>query len=447
MKEAGSTTRLFSPPQTLSLIPTSTAPTGRYPRDFGASPVHYRKNTALQSAAVVPMVLFDRTVALASFSATLKLLCSIVLGAWAARKRLNKNTNATILDTAAISALSRLTYWVFQPAFLLCSVTKTFAMAAATSSSNAVPGLTLSGSQLSVMPLVAMFQIGTGAMMGKFVTRKQTDKQQAGIVSMCTTFGNSGPLPLLFADALFARSNPAIQSQVAACISFYLLAWSPFFWSFGKLILGTSDKALIGQDNSSMAKFSRQAKQFLSPPVIGSIGGIIIGATPVLRNAFLTGWAYPMFSAMQTLGTAYLPAALLVLAGSLASKKEKKEVTESASTEAEAPGLSVKSIFTIAFSRFLLAPCWALFSLWGLGRLNLLGEASSQARAILSFVILMQGCMPPAQNSVILLQLVGFTKAAQSMAKTLTVLYGLAVLPVTLLLSACLSISGIVQFL
>lgn len=413
--------------------------------------------------------LLDTTVAMASFSATMKLLCSIAVGAWMSRQRLNNKNNDTVLDGPAISALSRLTYWLFQPAFLLCSVTKTFALAASASSSSTIPGSTLSSAQLALMPLVAMFQCGMGALTGQVMTttrqgKKKENNQDRGnvvvndeegggtpasdpqrsIVRMCTTFGNSGPLPLLFADALFARTaNNAIQSQVVACISFYLLAWSPLFWSFGKVILGTSsseESKVIGQQNKTLAaKLSQQFKLFLSPPVIGSIMGIIIGATPHLRQVFLTGWAYPFFSALQTLGTAYLPAALLVLAGSLASKKK--------TTDAAQSGLSFKSIGTISLARFILAPCWALLFLLGLDRLRLLGEAASPARAILTFVILMEGCMPPAQNSVILLQLVGLTGAAASMAQTLTVLYALAVLPVTLLMSACLSISGISNFL
>jgi predicted permease len=320
------------------------------------------------------------------------------------------------------------------------------AVARASSSSSA-----LTGSQLAIMPLVTMAQIGTGALTGHFVTRKkkqssskeQKDEQHESNVRMCTIFANSGPLPLLFADALFSRTNSGIQYQVVACISFYLLAWSPLFWSFGKLILSMSDKTVIGQDNGLLARFSRGVKQFLSPPVIGSIGGLIIGATPALRQTFLQGFAYPLYSALHTLGTAYLPAALLVLAGSLASKKAKTTAAE----EQQQPGMSARSIATIAFSPFVLAPCWALACWWGLGHLGLLGAANSQSRAILSFVILMEGCMPPAQNSVILLQLVGLTQAASSMAKTLTVLYGMAVLPVALLLSASLSISGISQFL
>ncbi|KAL7580293.1 hypothetical protein ACA910_013023 [Epithemia clementina (nom. ined.)] len=443
------------------------------------------------------LVLLDSTVAMASLSATLKLLCSIGLGVWASRKRIQNGTKkkgdtTTILDASAISALSRLTYWIFQPAFLFCSVTRTFAMAAATaaertlSSSTLASSLSLTGSQLAVMPLAAMFQIGVGAIVGNFISsssRKKnaknatttlltanSDRETDSIVRMCTTFANSGPLPLLFADALFAKNAPAIQTQVVACISFYLLAWSPLFWSFGRLMLGTSETSkLIGQAKPNVFnRLVQQVQSFLSPPVVGMLFGMLVGANTGLRNFFLNGLAYPLYSAIYTIGTAYLPAALLVLAGSVASQKKttnksststamynddaNKNNKEQSSSEAATPTRTSetslrRSISTIAMARFILAPCWSLACVWGLNRFHLLGAAGTPARAILSFVILMEGCMPPAQNSVIMLQLVGLTGAASSMAQTLTILYGLAIVPVTLLLSGCLSISGIAQFL
>ena len=417
------------------------------------------------------MLLLDSTVAIASLSATIKLLCSIGLGVWASRKKIRNNktgTSAPVLDSVAISSLSRLTYWIFQPAFLLSSVTKTFALAAASSSSTAsgAAGTAsfLSASQLAIMPLAAMFQIGMGASVGSILspaskkqnkTEDSTDTtknsndpqgQSSKIVRMCTTYANSGPLPLIFADALFASKAPAIQSQVVACISFYLLAWSPLFWSFGRMMLGTTESTsnLIGQ--GPLGRLRRQIQQLLSPPVVGMLLGMVIGITTPIRNLFLSGWANPLFSAIQTIGTAYLPAALLVLAGSVASPK-----TSSSHQEGDEQGKSSANnlgpLGTIALARFILAPCWSLAFVWGLNQLNLLGGAGTPARAILSFVILMEGCMPPAQNSVVMLQLVGFTQAASAMAQTLTILYGLAVVPVTLLLSGCLSISGIGQFL
>lgn len=78
--------------------------------------------------------------------------------------------------------------------------------------------------------------------------------------------------------------------------------------------------------------------------------------------------------------------------------------------------------------------------------LGLLGPAGTRARAVVSFVILMEGCMPPAQNSVIMLQLEGLKERASVMAKLLTLMYSLAVIPVTILLSTCLASSGIMAF-
>ena len=54
--------------------------------------------------------------------------------------------------------------------------------------------------------------------------------------------------------------------------------------------------------------------------------------------------------------------------------------------------------------------------------------------------------MPPAQNSVIMYQLDGLPERAGKMAKTLALIYSMAVVPVTLLLSACLALSGIMMY-
>jgi hypothetical protein len=54
--------------------------------------------------------------------------------------------------------------------------------------------------------------------------------------------------------------------------------------------------------------------------------------------------------------------------------------------------------------------------------------------------------MPPAQNSVLLYSLSGLKDRASGMAKTLALMYTLAVIPVTILMSACISFSGIAAF-
>lgn len=51
---------------------------------------------------------------------------------------------------------------------------------------------------------------------------------------VCSTFANSGPMPLLFVDALFrSHPDPSLRGRAVAYISFWLLAWSPLFWTYG----------------------------------------------------------------------------------------------------------------------------------------------------------------------------------------------------------------------
>jgi hypothetical protein len=76
------------------------------------------------------------------------------------------------------------------------------------------------------------------------------------------------------------------------------------------------------------------------------------------------------------------------------------------------------------------------FGLLGVGR----------AKAVVTFCLLMQGCMPPAQNSVLLYSLAGLKERGSAMAKMLALMYSLSVIPVTILLSYCLSVSGIAAF-
>jgi len=304
------------------------------------------------------------------------------------------------------------------------------------------------------MPAVAVVQIVMGTCIGRLLSKLFGLKDQDEIrnVHMCTTFANSGPLPLIFADALFASSYPGIQTQVAAGISFYLLAWSPLFWTFGKMILGTEDdetetKVEEGTASSPyigkrlMKKISSGFAKVRSPPVIGSMTGLAVGMNPFLREIFFgSGIATPLYSSLQTLGTAYLPAALLVLAGSLVGGSSSNNTSEDDNKRSTTT--SAKGIGAIATSRFLVSPLLSLLAVFWIRQLSWM---DGPTKSILTFLCLMEGCMPPAQNSVILLQLAGRTEQAASMAKLLTMLYAGAVLPVTILMTACLSISGILN--
>lgn len=402
-----------------------------------------------------------------SLSATVKLLSAIGLGALAASKKPSPKASHMILDQVAVSSLSRLVFWVFQPCFFLCRVALTIAATTKHGSTNGI-----SRSSLALMPLVALLQISIGSLVAKFVTffshrtnDSMSNEERTMIenskrdAQVCMTFANSAPLPLLFADALFAGGQGGVAEDVTACISFYLLGWSPTFWSYGRYLVGT-----YGDDSSDtpdgylasrnacerlwdgIKDFGQQVKKVFAPPIIGSSLGIVIGSIPFLRDSMLEsgGILYPLFGAIDTLGLAYLPAVILVLAGSLVGGS-KKGKHKAGSTKAMT-SLNITTLISILLSRFALAPMASIAVVYILTHVNLLPPVGTRTHAIVSFVMLMEGCMPPAQNSILMLQLEGLSARAENMARTVTLIYVLSVVPVTIWLMCMMGISGVMEF-
>ena len=261
--------------------------------------------------------------------------------------------------------------------------------------------------------MAALVQISLGALAAKCITTKKfgirplflgidtDDDNGAADIRMCTTFANSGPLPLILSDALF---KGALLADVAACVSFYLLIWSPLFWTLGKNVLGLNDATVQDENASLVSKVVTQVKSVLSPPVVGSIMGIVIGSNPLLRSLFLSAGAplAPIFGALRTFGVAYLPAAVLVLAGSLV----KKPVTAVAAAVEDfkssvgvdgdndkSSSVHPKTIISLLCSRFILSPVLALTTVRLLSVANLLPVDNARTLAIVTFTLLMEGCM------------------------------------------------------
>jgi hypothetical protein len=408
-------------------------------------------HTSTKSTTTSLNSVLNPVVLTAALGATSKLLSSIGIGALATPS--GPKQFGRILDANAVSALSKLTYWLFQPCFLLCGVASTLAKASQQSSAAGATAAGVPKSALLLLPLAALIQISLGSITAKVLTTKRfgirpaflgidtDDDAGANDIAMCTTFANSGPLPLIITDALFSGG---IASDVAACISFYLLVWSPLFWTVGKSILGLNDSSDDNEKVGLVASVGKQIKTFLSPPVIGSILGVIIGSTAVLRNLLLSpsGLLAPLFGSLRTMGVAYLPSAILVLAGSLVKKKD----TSASTTDSDKSALSAKSVVAILLARFILSPILALSTVRLMTFAKLMPTDNARALAIVTFTLLMEGCMPPAQNSVILLNLANEKARASKMAKMLTVIYALSAVPVTLLLGGCLGKSGILGF-
>lgn len=333
---------------------------------------------------------------------------------------------AGLLDKTALSVLSKLVFGLFQPCLLFVNVASTVAKLGGT------------GGPVTLLPFVAALQILIGFTVGKFVSLliygKDQTSEDAKQLQMCTTFGNSGPLPLVFVDALLrTHADATYLPKSVAYVSLYLLGWSPLFWIFGPAILAPTKDESKQEDRSE--KMKELASRVFSPPVIGSLFGMVVGAVPFLRNLFLSagGILNPLFEAARTLGAGYLPAVLLVLAGSLTPPTPTvEEAAAAAAVAAAAPAKTdstlalVKQIGSIYAARFLLMPTLG-FALLGLAKKHLPAFAVLLADPVLVFVLLLETCMPSAQNSTVILQLQGRRGAAARMAQALMFIYVLGV--------------------
>ena len=299
-----------------------------------------------------------------------------------------------LIDKNSLAVLSKLIFGLFQPCLLFVNIATTVAK------------LGSQGSALWVLPTAALLQIILGMVVGKFVSTliygsKTSDEKDQLLI--CTAFGNSGPLPLVFVDALLrSHADTSMLPQSIGFISLYLLGWSPLFWIFGPLILQSTS-------TSPSSSTTRQVmERVFSPPVIASILGVVVGLVPVLRDSIMTdqpqnlGVANLIFESMRTLGSAYLPAVLLVLAGSLLPGPK----DPSASSESNQPfdrSSFAKQVFSIYLARFVLMPMLAFAVLPRL-QSGLPGIGTLLRNKALMLVLLMESCMPSAQNSTVILQ-------------------------------------------
>ena len=84
----------------------------------------------------------------------------------------------------------------------------------------------------------------------------------------------------------------------------------------------TGSTILSKEDDGSMSKEQKRKvmmNRILSPPVIASLLGMLVGSNKFLTSLFIPkeGIFHPIYEGMRTLSAGYLPAVLLVLAGSL----------------------------------------------------------------------------------------------------------------------------------
>lgn len=279
---------------------------------------------------------------------------------------------AGLLDANTLSVLSKLVFTIIQPCFIFNQVLSSIAK----ESEKGING------SLLLLPLMAALQIFLGYTIGFIVSKilyaKNTDSDDAKQLLACTTFGNSGPLPLVFTDAIFrSHPDPTLLSKGNAYISLYLLGWSPLFWIVGPSILRdkTDDSAI-----SATEKRRQLLTRIFNPPVLASIVGLIIGCIQPLSRLLVpkSGIFHCVFAAVETISSAYLPCALLILSGSLAassasssssastanasdSDKEKSNLLDVLIQKVEENWHFAVEVFSVYFSKFVLMPSLSFF--------------------------------------------------------------------------------------
>lgn len=289
---------------------------------------------------------------------------------------------------------------------------------------------------LFFLPVAAVATVFVGLVLGVIGAKLlRLNDAERRVFLVCCGFGNSAALPLLFANALFA-GQPANLAAMISSISFFLIGWTGFFWSIGySLLAGLSDpRAPVAnvqpKKKMSLAQLlAATGRRVLSPPLIAAFLGLVIGLSPFC-GSFL---ASPIFSALQTLGAGYSPAAVLILAGSLARKVDNNPTGRSEGGGALQLRLARLAI-AISICRYLVLPILGVLVIRTVPVFN---------TPFVKLAVLLEAIMPPAQNSTLILNLEKKPDAAASMARILLLIYVIGVIPISVGLTYFLGFVGI----
>lgn len=353
-------------------------------------------------------------------------------------------TKVGFLDSATTKALARVVYSLFLPAMLATSVARSVALGG--------------GWSLLQVSLAAPVQVGIALalvvmLLGPRVALRTTAGREQSVLA---AFGNAGVLPLVFADALF-RHDALLHARANSLVALYLLGWSPLFWTVGYSLLGSRSLAaadpggpqldVVERANMRREWWSAFRRRVLTPPILGCLAGLLVGSLPPLRALLLPASAggsalcvLPIYRCLSYFGKGYGPAALLVLASSLALKPPEAPAILAAEDRDDGDGTTttMDELGFVMLVRFVLMPLVVS---------GLLGLAKS-ARLLApdplrDFMLLLQATMPSAQNTVLALQVSAQPNRASRMARLLLAIYLSAALPIAVVLSVALQSSGV----
>ncbi|CAL5063697.1 unnamed protein product [Urochloa decumbens] len=333
---------------------------------------------------------------------------------------------AGILTKEARKHLNNLVFYVFNPCLIAAYLAKTITME--------------SLGKLWFMPVNILLGFIFGLIFGWIVTKMtRTPTKLKGLVLGCCSAGNVGNIFLIIIPALCKeKGSPfgapdACQSYGLAYSSLSLAIGAVFLWSIAYNIIRVTSQVseghgdaqttvvIVGSDagpvseeecalpllppNKSKVPLSERAWQFLSsitgvvdlrklfaPSTIAVIVGLILGATPLIKNS-LIGENAPLRALQESaelIGGAAVPAVTLIMGGNLL-----KGVRGGASVQ---PSV----IAGVIAVRYILLPLLGTGLVKGAVRLGLV-----QADPLYQFILMLQYAVPPAMNIGTMTQLFG----------------------------------------
>ena len=223
-----------------------------------------------------------------------------------------------------------------------------------------------------------------------------------------TAFGNSSylPLPLMMtitASAPIFLNDATAGERSFAYISVYLLCHSPLLWLIGfPYLSGKSIKEL-------------KWNQIVSPPLVASAIGLLLGATPWLNRLFFSAGAplAILVSTMDMIGKAIFPLALMLLGANLSEKLP------------EGDSMPIRSFVSLTICRLLILPAFGFATAWLAWRFGL-----GPQDPLFYLVIMTESAVPAATNLIVMTQV--HHKGEASMARFLLCEYCLSIPLLTL---------------
>lgn len=278
-------------------------------------------------------------------------------GFWLAKK--------DVLDEKTRHNLSRALMLVFLPALVLAQL-----LPAAVGSD---------WKTLWIIPILSFCNILFGLVLGAAAALLGKRKGEILPSMAAMAFTNTGyvPMSLLLALSLtnsFFSPEGNVGQAGCAYVALYLVVFSPLLWLIGY--------NLIAFNGAGGMKW----KKCLTPPGVVALATLAVAFTP-LHKLFL-GPAAPLsfvFSAASLLCDAVCPLAVVLLGASLGAVENRERIAPRYLT-----------VFT--FLKYLVAPAFSLLSLF------VIRKAGIAVTPLLALVIILEGCMPPGLNLMIICQ-------------------------------------------